>query len=67
MCIRDSDRIAQFPEAWHPLSKRTRRCLVKRFPYGVIYTKRGEEIIIIAVANLHRKPDYWKNRLSGIE
>ena len=39
----------------------------KKIPYGVIYTKRGEEIIIIAMANLHRKPDYWKNRLSGAE
>ncbi|HAK44654.1 MAG TPA: hypothetical protein DCO79_01865 [Spirochaeta sp.] len=33
------------------------------FPYGIIYSYSTEEIIIIAVMHLHRKPDYWKSRL----
>lgn len=57
------DRIGEFPEAWHPCSKRTRRCQTRRFPYGIIYQIRKDEILVIAIANLHRKPDYWKDRL----
>ncbi len=57
------DRIAMFPEAWHPCSEATRRCRTKRFPYGIIYHNRNDEILVIAVANLHRKPDYWRDRL----
>lgn len=57
------DRIARFPAAWHPCSKRTRRCQTKRFPYGVIYRHSQEEILIVAIANLHREPEYWEKRL----
>ena len=57
------DRIGEFPEAWHPCSNRTRRCQIRRFPYGIIYQVRESEILVVAVANLHRKPDYWKARI----
>jgi len=56
-------RIRLNPEAWTTFSKRTRRCLVHRFPYGVIYQVRKEELIIVAIAHLHRKPEYWLNRI----
>ena len=55
--------ITVFPEAWHPLSNRTRRCRLRRFPYGVIYQIRKQELLIVAVAHLHRKPSFWKNRV----
>ena len=57
------DRIGEFPEAWHPCSKRTRRCQTRRFPYGIIYQIREQGIVVVAIANLHRKPDYWKDRI----
>ena len=57
------DRIGEFPEAWHPCSKRTRRCQTRRFPYGISYQIRKQEILVVAVAHLHRKPDYWKYRI----
>ena len=57
------DRIAQFPKAWNISSERTRRCQTRRFPYGVIYQYLGDEILVVAIANLHRKPNYWKDRM----
>ena len=30
------ETIIQYPDAWHPLSKRTRRCRTKRFPFSII-------------------------------
>ncbi len=56
------DRIANFKDAWHPLSENIRRCQTKRFPYGLIYTEIDEGILIISVSNLHREPNHWKNR-----
>ena len=41
---------------------RTRRVLVQRFPYQVVYRVTGDEIIIVAIAHLKRRPGYWKNR-----
>ena len=59
------DRIQHFPDAWHPLSKTTRRCRLRRFPYGVVYRLDDEGILIVAVANLHRQPDYWRDLLNN--
>ncbi|MDY6987675.1 MAG: type II toxin-antitoxin system RelE/ParE family toxin [Thermodesulfobacteriota bacterium] len=56
------NRIIQYPEAWSPISKNTRRCLVNRFPFGVIYQLKSDSVRIIAVADLRRRPDYWLDR-----
>ena len=58
------ENICKFPSAWTPFSQNTRKCLLRRFPYGVIYQYRNEEAIIIAIMQLNRKPNYWRNRLT---
>jgi plasmid stabilization system protein ParE len=40
----------------------TRRALVGRFPYQVVYRLKPTEIVIVAIAHLKRRPEYWKNR-----
>jgi plasmid stabilization system protein ParE len=57
------NRIIQHPKAWSKISKNTRRCVTRRFPYGIIYQILEQEIQIIAVMHLHRKPGYWKDRM----
>ncbi len=56
-------RIVEFPTAWPSLSEDCRRCLVGRFPYGIIYSIETDFILIISIMNLHRHPDYWKKRI----
>jgi len=55
-------RIQQFPLLWPIYEGEYRRYLLKRFPYGMIYRIEGEKIFIIAVAHLHKKPGYWRDR-----
>ncbi len=57
------ERILEHPRAWHPLSPRARRCRTRRFPYGVIYQIRENEILIVAIMHLRRRPGYWKDRI----
>ncbi len=56
-------RIQNFPRAWAPLSARSRRCRTNRFPYGVIYQIRDEQLLIVAVMELHRDPKSWQERV----
>ena len=54
--------IEQFPDAWHPLMPNIRRCRLSRFPYSVVYTLDAADLLVLAVAHQHRKPNYWRNR-----
>jgi plasmid stabilization system protein ParE len=58
-----ADRIERFPEAWHPLGEGVRRYRLSRFPCGLIYTVDNGDILVLAVAHLHRRPGYWRDRL----
>jgi hypothetical protein len=56
-----SDEILEAPERW-PLSAGSRRVLLGRFPYALVYRETAEEIEIIAVAHLKRQVSYWSRR-----
>lgn len=55
--------IAKSPLTWPKIEGELRRRLVRRFPFGILYFDESEEIVIVAVAHLRRKPGYWKKRL----
>ena len=57
--IRD---ISEHPERWPVIRSQVRRRLVHRFPYGVFYRVDPEEVVILAVADLRRRPNYWISR-----
>ena len=56
--------IVNFPQAWHPLTPLIRRCRLRRFPYSVVYTQDGTDLLVLAIAHQHRKPGYWAHRLN---
>ncbi|MBV9216543.1 MAG: type II toxin-antitoxin system RelE/ParE family toxin [Acidobacteria bacterium] len=56
------NRVVERPLAWALISENTRRCLAKRFPYGVIYEVLEDGILIIGITQLNREPGYWRNR-----
>jgi toxin ParE1/3/4 len=56
--------IAQGPHRWAVGPHDTRRFLLRKFPFLLIYRERaGGEIQIVAVAHTSRKPGYWKERI----
>ena len=54
--------ILEHPEAGPIVTGAIRRRLLRRFPYGLLYRIRPEQIRILAVMNLKRRPGYWVGR-----
>jgi hypothetical protein len=57
------ERIKIMPEAWTKVGNRTRRCLLKGFPYSLLYVFDEKEILVTALAHHHRNPKQFKDRL----
>jgi plasmid stabilization system protein ParE len=63
-----SQRIARRPKQYRLVpgvsrSLSVRRCLLRRFPYALVFVELEHEIRVLAVAHLHRRPGYWRGRL----
>ena len=58
------ESIVENPELWPQYVHGTRRYLLKRFPFYLVYREFAEKIEIIAVAHGRRKPGYWKSRMT---
>lgn len=56
-------RIREAPNTWPEYQRGTRRFLVHRFPFAVIYGQRSTGLLVVAVMHLKRRPGYWKERL----
>ena len=55
-------RIQDWLRLYKVIEDDIRRCRVPRFPYGLIYRLGEDEIQVIAVMHLHRRPGYWRSR-----
>lgn len=55
--------ISQFPQLWSQNSEHTRKAVLRKFPYNLIYSILNNNIYIIAVAHQNRAPEYWIDRM----
>ncbi|MCP4130992.1 MAG: type II toxin-antitoxin system RelE/ParE family toxin [bacterium] len=58
------ERIINYPEAWSVEIGDVRKYLLHKFPYKILYSIETDYIYIIAIAHLHRRPNYWIDRFN---
>lgn len=59
------ERLRESPLRWPTYLHGTRRALLRRFPFALVYRVGNDQIQVIAVTHLHRRPGYWRNRPLG--
>jgi plasmid stabilization system protein ParE len=59
---RAMDHIADNPERWPLYLHETRRMLVRRFPFSIIYRVEAQRILVVAISHQRRRPGYWRRR-----
>lgn len=56
--------VSEYPHGFAVVHQDVRRALTKSFPFGVFYTVRSEEIVILGCFHASRSPRVWKARFS---
>lgn len=59
---RAPESIVANPGLHPPVDDRHRFCLLRKYPYSVIYRVDGDQVRVIAVAHSRRIPGYWSGR-----
>jgi toxin ParE1/3/4 len=59
---RATERIGNHPQRWPAGPDGTRKFVVQRFPFVIIYRELPAKILIVAIAHGKRHPKYWVGR-----
>jgi len=51
------------PLAFPLVRGNTRRALLRRFPYALMYKVSDEQLLIVACFHSHRDPQHWQSRM----
>lgn len=54
--------IALNPGLGSPYEQNTRRKLLRRFPFQIIYEIHTDHLVVVAVAHQRQRPGYWSDR-----
>lgn len=55
--------IVESPARWPSGEHGTRKFVLSRFPFAIVYREKETAVQILAIAHGHRNPEYWKTRL----
>jgi plasmid stabilization system protein ParE len=60
---RAMDLVIESPERWPRGEHSTRKFVLRRFPFAIVYRDKKAAIQVLAIAHGLRRPGYWKERL----
>ena len=55
--------LVESPGRWPRGEHATRKFVLRRFPFVIVYREKETLVQVLAVAHGHRRPGYWKRRL----
>jgi toxin ParE1/3/4 len=61
--IRAVHKVVEAPQRWPAHVAGTRKFLLHRFPFVIVYREFPSKVQIVAIAHARRRPGYWLSRL----
>lgn len=56
-------QIVSQPQLNPPYTKNTRRRILEKFPYSVIFQEKEDNVLVLALAHSKRRFGYWRRRV----
>jgi toxin ParE1/3/4 len=60
---RGMDSVIASPDRWPSGELGTRKFVLQRYPFAIIYREKETVIQVLAIAHGRRRPGYWNERL----
>ncbi len=60
---RAMDLMIESPRRWPVGEHGSRKFVLRRFPFAIVYREKQAAIQVLAIAHGRRRPGYWKDRL----
>ena len=54
-------QIASHPQIHPRYTENTRRCILEKFPYSVVFQEKDDIVLVIALAHAKRRFGYWRD------
>jgi toxin ParE1/3/4 len=54
--------VCAYPQRYRQIDPPLRRRISAEFPYALIYLEKPDDVLIVAVMHLKRRPGYWRKR-----